>query len=53
MLGLSEFKFGRYSDSLKHLQQGRQLGITNNPSLWYVDLPSGLRLLEKTNYECA
>ncbi len=23
-------------NSLKHIQQGRQLGITDNPSLWYV-----------------
>jgi tetratricopeptide (TPR) repeat protein len=54
MLGLSEFKLGRYNDALKHLQQGRQLGITDNPNLRNVMLyHEGLLLLDKEDFETA
>lgn len=54
MLGLCEFKLGRYDDSFKHLQRGRQLGLPNNPSLWHVLLyHQGLLLLEKGDFETA
>lgn len=54
MLGLCEFKLGRYDDSLKHIQQGRRLGITDNPNLWHVMLyHEGLLLLEKGDFETA
>jgi tetratricopeptide (TPR) repeat protein len=54
MLGLSEFKLGRYNDALKHIQQGRQLGITDNPNLRNVMLyHEGLLLLDKEDFEAA
>jgi tetratricopeptide (TPR) repeat protein len=54
MLGLSEFKLGRYNDALKHIQQGRQLGITDNPNLRKVMLyHEGLLLLDKEDFETA
>ncbi len=52
MLGLSEFKLNRYDDSLKHIQQGRRLGITDNPNLRSVMLyHEGLLLLTKGDFE--
>ncbi|MBO0798703.1 MAG: tetratricopeptide repeat protein, partial [Blastocatellia bacterium] len=54
MLGLSEFNLGRYDDALKHIQKGRQLGITDNPNLRNVMLyHEGLLLLDKEDYENA
>jgi tetratricopeptide (TPR) repeat protein len=54
MLGLSEFKLGRYDDALKHIQQGRQLGIIDNPNLRNVMLyHEGLLLLDKEDFEGA
>jgi predicted Zn-dependent protease len=38
MRGLSEFKLGREEEALKHLQRGRELGITDNPNLRNVML---------------
>jgi predicted Zn-dependent protease len=54
MLGLSEFKLGRHEDSLKHIQKGRQLGITDNPQLRIVMLyHEGLLLLHKGDFDAA
>lgn len=54
MLGLSEFKLGRYNDALKHIQHGRQLGITDNPNLRKVMLyHEGLLLLDKEDFATA
>jgi tetratricopeptide (TPR) repeat protein len=54
MLGLSEFKLSRYHDALKHIQQGRRLGITDNPNLRNVMLyHEGLLLLAKEDFENA
>ncbi|MCI0663946.1 MAG: tetratricopeptide repeat protein [Acidobacteria bacterium] len=54
MLGLSEFKLGRHDDSLKHIQKGRQLGITDNPQLMNVMLyHEGLLLLHKGDFDAA
>src|SRR5262245_23409074 len=54
MLGISEFKLGLYNDALIHIQQGRQLGITDNPNLRNVMLyHEGLLLLEKEDFESA
>jgi tetratricopeptide (TPR) repeat protein len=54
MLGLSEFKLGRHADALKHLQKGRQLGITNNPQLRIVMLyHEGLLLLHQGDFDAA
>jgi tetratricopeptide (TPR) repeat protein len=54
MLGISEFKLGLYNDALIHIQQGRQLGITDNPNLRNVMLyHEGLLLLDKEDFESA
>jgi tetratricopeptide (TPR) repeat protein len=54
MLGLCEFKLGSYDDALKHIQQGRHLGINENPNLRNVMLyHEGLLLLEKGDFETA
>ena len=54
MLGLCEFKLGRYDAALNHLLQGRRLGITDNPHLRSVMLyHEGLLLLEKGEFEAA
>jgi tetratricopeptide (TPR) repeat protein len=54
MLGLCEFKLGRYDDALTHIQHGRQLGITVTPNLRNVMLyHEGLLLMEKGDFEAA
>jgi len=36
MLGLCEFQLGRYDDALNHIEQGRTLGVGDNPELTRV-----------------
>jgi predicted Zn-dependent protease len=33
MLGLCEYRLGRYDEAFIHLQQGKQIGLDNNPDL--------------------
>ncbi len=54
MLGLCEFKLGRYKDALEHIQQGRRLGAGAEPQLRYVMLyHEGLLLIGKGEFESA
>jgi len=54
MLGLCEFKLGRHSDALEHIQQGRRLGAGDEPQLRPVMLyHEGLLLLGKGDFERA
>ncbi|MFN2515156.1 MAG: tetratricopeptide repeat protein [Pyrinomonadaceae bacterium] len=54
MLGLCEFKLGRFSDALTHIQQGRRLGTPADPQFNYVMLyHEGLLLLGKGEFERA
>jgi tetratricopeptide (TPR) repeat protein len=54
MLGLCEFKLGRYGDALKHIQQGRRLGTGTEPQFNQVMLyHEGLLLLAKGDFERA
>jgi len=54
MLGLCEFKLGRFSDALTHIQQGRGLGTPADPQFNYVMLyHEGLLLLGKGEFEQA
>ncbi|MGH9842259.1 MAG: tetratricopeptide repeat protein [Blastocatellia bacterium] len=54
MLGLCEFKLGRYADALEHIQRGRRLGISAEPQLRYVMLyHEGLLLIGKGEFEPA
>lgn len=54
MLGLCEFKLDRHTDALKHIQRGRQLGISAEPQLRHVMLyHEGLLLLGKGEFERA
>ncbi len=54
MLGLCEFKLGRYDDALTHIQQGRQLGTSAEPQFRQVMLyHEGLLLLSKGEFERA
>ncbi|SRR6266545_759575 len=54
MLGLCEFKLGRYNDALKHIQQGRHLGTNADPQFRQVMLyHEGLLLLGKGDFERA
>ncbi len=54
MLGLCEFKLGRHTDALKHLQQGRRLGASAEPQFRHVMLyHEGLLLLAKGEFERA
>ena len=54
MLGLCEFKLGRYADALEHIQQGRRLGTSPEPQLWHVILyHEGLLLIGKGEFERA
>ncbi|HZT58839.1 MAG TPA: tetratricopeptide repeat protein [Pyrinomonadaceae bacterium] len=36
MLGLCEFQLGRYDDALTHIEQGRSIGVGDNPELTRV-----------------
>jgi tetratricopeptide (TPR) repeat protein len=54
MLGLCEFKLGRHTDALKHIQHGRQLGVSSEPQLRNVMFyHEGLLLLGKGDFERA
>jgi tetratricopeptide (TPR) repeat protein len=54
MLGLCEFKLGRHTDALKHIQHGRQLGVGPEPQLRHVMLyHEGLLLIGKGDFERA
>lgn len=54
MLGLCEFKLGRYNDALEHIQQGRRLGASAGPQFRQVMLyHEGLLLLGKGDFERA
>lgn len=54
MLGLSEFKLGRYDDALTHLRQARKLGISGDANLnQVVSYHEGLLLLNKADFEGA
>jgi tetratricopeptide (TPR) repeat protein len=54
MLGLCEFKLGRYGDALKHIQHGRRLGTGAEPQFNHVMLyHEGLLLLGKGEFERA
>jgi tetratricopeptide (TPR) repeat protein len=54
MLGLCEYKIGRYDDAFLHLQQGRQRGIVNNEDLLRVmRYHEGALFLLRGEYETA
>jgi tetratricopeptide (TPR) repeat protein len=52
MLGLCEFRLGDYDNSFKHIRQGRQLGVRDNPDLSRVmRYHEGMLLLLKGEFE--
>lgn len=54
MLGLCEFKLGRHTDALKHIQRGRRLGTSAEPQFRHVMLyHEGLLRLGKGEFELA
>jgi tetratricopeptide (TPR) repeat protein len=54
MLGLCEFRLADYDNSYKHIRQGRQLGIRDNPELSRVmRYHEGMLLLLKGDFETA
>ncbi|HEY8460541.1 MAG TPA: tetratricopeptide repeat protein [Blastocatellia bacterium] len=54
MLGLCEFKLGRFNDSLKHIRQGRKLGANADPQFRRVMIyHEGLLLIGKGEFEQA
>jgi predicted Zn-dependent protease len=54
MLGLCEFKLERYDDALKHIQQGRKLGVSADQQFKQVMLyHEGLLLIGKGEFEHA
>jgi tetratricopeptide (TPR) repeat protein len=54
MLGLCEFRLGDYDNSYKHIQQGRQVGISENKELSrVVRYHEGMLLLLKGEFETA
>lgn len=54
MLGLSEFKLGRYDEALAHIQRGRQLGTSANPQFRQVMIyHEGLLLVGKGEFRQA
>lgn len=54
MLGLCEYRLGRYDDAFTHLQQGKQLGIGNNKDLDRVmRYHEGTLFLLKSDFETA
>ena len=54
MLGLCEFKLGRFSDALTHIRQGRKLGATADPQFKQVMLyHEGVLLIGKGEFEQA
>lgn len=54
MLGLCEFKLNRFDDALKHIQEGRRLGVSADPQFRQVMLyHEGVLLLGKGEFEQA
>jgi tetratricopeptide (TPR) repeat protein len=54
MLGLCEFKLGRFNDALAHIQQGRKLGASADPQFKQVMLyHEGVLLIGKGEFEQA
>jgi tetratricopeptide (TPR) repeat protein len=54
MLGLCEFKLGRFNDSLTHIRQGRKLGASADPQFKQVTLyHEGVLLIGKGEFEQA
>lgn len=54
MLGLSEFELGQDAAALKHLEEGKALGIATNPQLRLVTLyHEGILLLRAGQYKAA
>jgi len=54
MLGLCEFELGQDSSALKHLQEGKELGVSTNPQLRMVTLyHEGLLLLRAGQFKAA
>jgi tetratricopeptide (TPR) repeat protein len=54
MLGLCEFELGQDSAALKHLQEGKGLGVSTNPQLRMVTLyHEGLLLLRAGQFKAA
>ena len=54
MLGLCEFKLGRFNDALTHIRQGRKLGASADPQFKQVMLyHEGVLLIGKGDFETA
>lgn len=54
MLGLCEFELGRESLSLKHIQEGKNIGLHRDDSLWNVVLyHEGVLLQRKGSFQAA
>lgn len=54
MLGLCEYRIGRYDEAFMHLQQGRQRGIGNNPDLVRIaQYHEGTLFLLRSDFETA
>jgi tetratricopeptide (TPR) repeat protein len=54
MLGLCEFRIGDYDNALKHIRQGRQIGLGDNQELGrVVRYHEGVLLLLKGDFETA
>lgn len=54
MLGLCEYRIGRYDEAFIHLQQGRQRGIGNNPDLLRIaQYHEGTLFLLRSDFETA
>jgi tetratricopeptide (TPR) repeat protein len=54
MLGLCEFKLGRFNDALTHIRQGRKLGASADPQFKQVMLyHEGVLLIGKGDFEQA
>jgi len=54
MLGLCEFELGQDTAALKHLQEGKELGVSTNPQLRQVTLyHEGLLLLRAGQFKAA
>jgi tetratricopeptide (TPR) repeat protein len=54
MLGLCEFKLGRFNDALTHIRQGRKLGASADPQFKQVTLyHEGVLLIGKGEFEQA
>lgn len=54
MLGLCEFKLGRFNDALTHIRQGRKLGASSDPQFKQVMIyHEGVLLIGKGEFEQA